>query len=100
VPARFDYARSLAERWRGDPAAVRFELECWEAFWEAHLRRGAGRSDRGSIAGALEALRALADIRDHLLANVQARPAFDLMLLRFPRVTLEASTEEELPAHA
>jgi DNA polymerase-3 subunit delta' len=100
VPARFDYARSLAERWRGDPAAVRFELECWEAFWEAHLRRAAGRSDRAAIAGALEALRALADIRDHLLANVQARPAFDLMLLRFPRVTLEASTEEELPAHA
>lgn len=100
VPARFDYARSLAERWRGDADAVRFELECWEAFWEGHLRRAARGNDRRGIAGALEALRAIAAVREHLLANVQARPAFDLMLLRFPRVTLERSTEEELPADA
>ncbi|WBL37448.1 hypothetical protein O0235_07690 [Tepidiforma flava] len=79
---------------------VRFELECWEAYWEAGLRAAAARGDRPAIAGALEALRAIADVREHLLASVQARPAFDLMLLRFPRGTLVSSTEEELPAHA
>ena len=100
IPARFEYARSLAERWRGDQAAVRFELECWEAFWEERLRRAAAAGARQELAGLLEALRAIAAVREHLLANVQARPAFDLMLLRFPRVTLEPSTEEELPAHA
>lgn len=99
LPARFDYARSLAERWRGDQAAVRFELECWEAYWEARLRAAAS-SDRTAAAGALEALRAIAAARGHLLASVQPRPAFDLMLLRFPRGTLEGSSEEELPAHA
>ncbi|MEJ5222386.1 MAG: hypothetical protein WHT63_10325 [Tepidiforma sp.] len=100
LPARFDYARSLAERWRGDQAAVRFELECWEAYWEERLRRAAAAGARQELAGLLEALRAIAAVREHLLANVQARAAFDLMLLRFPRVTLEPSTEEELPAHA
>lgn len=99
VAARFEYARTLAERWRSDQAAVRFELDCWEAFWERQLRRAAaGR--REAVAGPLEALRAIAALREHLLANVQARPAFDLMLLRFPRATLEGSTEEVLPAHA
>ncbi len=99
VAARFEYARTLAERWRGDQAAVRFELDCWEAFWEERLRRAAS-GPREAVAGSLEALRAIADLREHLLANVQARPAFDLMLLRFPRATLEGSTEEVLPAHA
>jgi DNA polymerase III delta prime subunit len=97
--ARFDYARSLADRWRGDVAAIRFELECWESFWEERLRRAAS-GPRDAIAGPLEALRAIAALREHLLANVQQRPAFDLMLLSFPRVTLEGRPEEELPANA
>ncbi|WP_322796442.1 hypothetical protein [Tepidiforma sp.] len=99
VPARFQYAADLASRWRSDSAAVRFELDCWESFWEARLR-SASVDSPDDARGALAALRAIAALREHLNANVQVRPAFDLMLLSFPRVTLEHSPEEELPAHA
>ena len=52
------------------------------------------------MAGYVEALRAIVTARADLQANVMARPAFELMLLTFPRVTLGLSTEEESAAYA
>mgnify|MGYP001359687176 CR=1 FL=1 len=101
LTGRFTYARDLADRWRSDRLAVLSELDVWEAFWEERLRRGAGEGGgRDGLAGALAALRAIAAARADLQANVTARPAFELMLLSFPRVTLATSPEEESAAYA
>ena len=85
--ARFHYAGELAERYRKDRTATATELDAWETFWEAQLREGApGNNGRDPRIGALEALRAVTLARADLLANVMPRPAFELMLLTFPRV--------------
>ncbi len=98
---RFKYANDLAERWRKDRAPVQVELDTWEAFWEERLRNGASEeASQEALVGALDALKAIAQVREDLLANVIPRTAFELMLLSFPRVTLTISPEEEPVAHA
>ena len=98
---RFKYADGLAERWRKDRAPVHVEIDTWEAFWEERLRNGASENaSQDDLAAALEALRAITQVREDLLANVIPRTAFELMLLSFPRATLVISPEEEPVAHA
>lgn len=92
---RLNYAGDLAERWRRDRRAVGNELDAWEAFWEARLFEAAHRANDRFAGGVVEALRAVTQAREDLLAQVQARPALELMLLHFPRITLEAPPGEE-----
>lgn len=100
---RLAYGADLAERWRRDRHLVHAELETWEEFWERRLRDAADNATKAN--DAIAALRAIAGARDDLEANVQPRLALDLMLLRFPTVTLEPDATEtigetEAPAHA
>lgn len=97
---RFAYAGDLAERWRRDRAPVLAEIDAWEAFWEERLRQAAGTP--ATAASALQALKAAVQARADLQAQVLVRPALELMLLSFPRVTLagEHPSEEDIAAHA
>ena len=98
---RFREANSLAERFRKDRGPVLAEVEVWESFWEARLRDGsASGASKEELAASLEALNAIREVRENLMANVNPRTAFELMLLSFPRVTLAVSPEEEPVAHA
>ncbi|MEO8541561.1 MAG: hypothetical protein ABI577_17600, partial [bacterium] len=98
---RFRYANDLAERWRKERAPVLNEIDVWEAFWEERLRDGASEgASADDLRGALEALRAITQVREDLQVNVIPRTAFELMLLTFPRVTLSISREEEPAAYA
>lgn len=85
---RMTYAGDLAERWRRDRELVLTELDVWETFWEERLRKGLGEED--DARDALDALQAVAEARSDLEAQVVARMALELMLLRFPAVTLAA----------
>jgi DNA polymerase-3 subunit delta' len=100
LSARLKYAEDLAERWRRDRRAVTNEIDAWEAFWEGRLRDAARDVDERSTHEALGALRAVTRAREDLLAQVQVRPALELMLLQFPRLTLGSPTEEPASAHA
>jgi len=98
---RFRYAADAAERWRKDRLAVLVEIDAWESFWEERLRGGASEgAGHDELAGALEAMKAIRQVREDLQTNVIPRSAFELMLLSFPRVTLAASPEEEPVAYA
>ncbi|MGE3074510.1 MAG: ATP-binding protein [Dehalococcoidia bacterium] len=98
---RFRYAATLADRWREDRSAILVELDAWESFWEERLRLGAAsRETHETLAGYVEALNAVSQARADLRGNVLARAAFELMLLSFPRVTLDISPEEEPVAYA
>ncbi len=98
---RFAYAADLAERWRKDRHAILAEIDTWESFWEERLREGVASGEgKEAMAGYIGALRAIVTARADLQANVMARPAFELMLLSFPRVTLALSPEEESAAYA
>jgi len=98
---RLTYAEDLAERWRRDRRAVTNEIDAWEAFWEARLRGAATDDDEQATRSMFDALRAVERAREDLLAQVQVRPALELMLLHFPRLTLdELSTEEPASTHA
>lgn len=98
---RFSYAGEITERFRKDRNSVVPELDAWEAFWEERLRTGPGRAEsRNDLAAVVGALRAIAQLREDLLANVNTRAAFELMLLSFPRVTLDVTPEEESLAYA
>lgn len=97
--ARFTYAGELAERFRRDRTPVQAELNAWEAFWEEQLQLAA-RQEQADVAGMVEALQAIALARADLMAQVMARPTFELMLLSFPTLTLEVPVGEELAAHA
>ena len=97
---RLKYSEDLAERWRRDRSLVHNELDAWEAFWQERLHRVAAGSDAAAARDAATALAAVATAREDLLSNVLARAALDLMLLHFPRVTLEATPgEEPVPTH-
>ena len=85
---RFRYANQLAEQWRKDRAVLHSTLDIWEAFWEARLRE-ASAIDREAALEAVRAIDAVMQCRADLMANVQSRPAFELMLLTFPRVSRE-----------
>ena len=100
VSDRLRYAEDLAGRWRRDRRAVGAELDAWEAFWEARLRLAAHEENTEALPRIVEALRAIQRARQDLMAQVQAQPALELMLLQFPRITLEEPTEELTPANA
>ncbi len=96
---RFSYAGGLAERWRRDRNLGFAELEVWESFWEQRLQDAAASESHSAAAtDALDALRSIGDARDDLEAQVIARAALELMILRFPAVTL--AEMEEASAHA
>ena len=96
---RLRYAEDLADRWRRDRNLVYAELDAWETFWEERLRAAVEAGAEGGPAPAVVALQAVAAARDDLEAQVIARLALDLMLLRFPVVTLDVTaTEETAPA--
>lgn len=97
---RFKYSEDLAERWRRDRSLVHNELDAWEAFWQERLHRVAAAGDANAARDAAAALAAVTTAREDLLANVLPRAALDLMLLHFPRVTLEVTPgEEPVPTH-
>lgn len=83
---RMSYAGDLAERWRRDRELVLTELDIWETFWESFLWEKAAEAEASG--DALEGLRAVTEARRDLEAQVVARMALELMLLRFPTVTL------------
>ncbi len=85
---RMTYAGDLAERWRRDRELVLTELDVWETYWESRLRDQVAAEN--GAREALEALQAVAEARRDLEAQVVARMALELMLLRFPAVTLAA----------
>ncbi len=96
---RITRAVSMHESWRnGQRTVVLTELDSWEAFWEGRLRVAAETGQHDEARDALRALDAVTLGRADLQANVQVRPAMELMLLSFPRVTLGAITSEEVPA--
>ena len=102
IAERFKYGNDLAERYRRDRASGARELDAWETFWEGELRAlaAAGSPEPEQLRPLVEALRAVARAREDILANVQLRPALDLMLLSFPARTLAAQQGDEVPSHA
>jgi hypothetical protein len=93
---RLKHAADLAERWRRDRAAAGLEIEAWAAFWEGRLRTAAtGDLEAGDAAGATDALRAVLQARTDLQTQVLPRVALDLMLLSFPRATIEGVSERD-----
>ena len=99
---RFEYAADLAEKWRRDRNQVAPEMDAWESFWERELRQSSlhQQDDPEVPRQNLEALKAVEQCRVDLLTNVVPRTAFELMLLSFPRRTLDVTTEEEPAAYA
>ncbi len=97
---RLAYAAELNDVWRRDRTGVAVALDTWEVFWEARLRRAAGEGGQPLASGIVEALQAVSQARADLQAQVQVRPALELMLLGFPMVTLESHPEEEPAGYA
>jgi DNA polymerase-3 subunit delta' len=94
---RLAYANDLSERWRRDRSLVTVELDAWEVFWERELRRAADGEGAVAPLEALGALQAVAAARQDLHDYVMARAALELMLLRFPRATINESGEPSAP---
>ena len=101
---RLRYSDDLAKRARDDRAHVANQLEIWEAFWEGQLFAAAGapagEAGEAVATESARALRAVASAREALLANVLPRPALDLMLLSFPRLTLAAREQDDIADNA
>ncbi len=98
---RMVYAGDLAERWRRERELVLTELDIWETYWEGLLRERAadvpppGADDVAGVRPVVEALQAVAEARRDLEAQVIARMALELMLLRFPTATLAAEGDTD-----
>lgn len=92
---RFRYAGELATRWQKDREMGGRELDAWEAFWEQQLLAAAADGDEQAGSGATEALIAIRQVRADLLGQVVPRMAIELMLVCFPRVTLESQPAQE-----
>jgi DNA polymerase-3 subunit delta' len=90
---RLRYAGELSERWRKDRANVGRELDAWEMFWEERLYAAASATAQDAARAALEALNAVRQTRDDLIAQVVPRMAFELMLVSFPAATLVAGPQ-------
>ena len=106
---RLILARQMAERWGGQPEALRTTLRAWLAWWRDVLLVQQGLEDRVAHGEAAERValrqaaaametreaqaaqervrRTLADLE----ANVNARLALDLLLLRLPTVPARAA---------
>ncbi|HET7737241.1 MAG TPA: hypothetical protein VFK32_01575 [Tepidiformaceae bacterium] len=90
---RFAYASDLAERWRRDRSLVTGELDAWEVYWERRLRRASLDEPGFTPEETLDALRAIEQARTDLQAQVMTRPALELMLLSFPRGTMDGTPD-------
>ena len=97
---RLRYSDDLAKRARTDRPHLNSQLDIWEAFWSDQLHRAAGEPAFGDSAAILGALRAVTQARQDILANVLPRPALDLMLLSFPRLTLSDTLRDETASNA
>jgi hypothetical protein len=65
-----------------------------ESLFEARLREQAvAHAPAAEVRETVDALAVVARTREDLLANVQARIALHLMLVAFPRRTLEEAAE-------
>ncbi len=99
---RLDYADMLARRWPRERASVLELLDHWRGWWRDQLLAAAGLAD-GQPSGAdtdpeaasesASALAALERARAHLLANVVAQFALEVLMLDLPRRS--APTREE-----
>ncbi|MEX2159042.1 MAG: hypothetical protein WEB04_06520 [Dehalococcoidia bacterium] len=97
---RFAYAASLGARFPRDPQAVRATLELWRAWWRDVLLAAAGREElvaererldtlrslaaQWGVEGAVRALAAVGNGRQHLEEHANATLALEVMLLEVP----------------
>lgn len=88
---RFTHAAEMTERYRRDRALLAPELDAWDAFWERQLRLAAEGTGVFPARQALESLQAVERAREDLQAQVMTRPALELMLLTFPRATMDGT---------
>jgi len=103
---RFDYASTLSQRWRRERGSVIATLDLWAEWWRDILLRVARLGDgaesvqdgsetpRWSAADAVQALRAVRQAREHLLANVNPQLALEVMMLDLPVAVAESETED------
>ena len=103
---RFDYAGTLAQRWRRERGSVIATLDLWAEWWRDALIEAAGLGDgarsvhdgtetpRWSAADAVRALRVVRQARKHLLANVNPQLALEVMMLDLPIAANESETED------
>ncbi len=103
---RLDYAGELASLWSKDREAAEEALRALQGLYRGLLRAGAGSGQGAgqpiltplpdqlqglSIPALAGALRALALVSEHLLQNVNARLALDVLLLELPPSPATAS---------
>ncbi|MEX0786928.1 MAG: hypothetical protein WD939_09845, partial [Dehalococcoidia bacterium] len=97
---RFAYAAALGQRYQRDQQAVGASLDVWGGWWRDVLLTAAGREDLTSdserldtlrsnaaqygVAGAVQALRAVDDVRQHLDEHASPTLALEVMLLELP----------------
>ena len=97
---RFAYAASLGARFPRDPGAVRATLELWRAWWRDVLLAAAGREElvadterldtlrslgaQWGVEGAVRALAAVGNGRQHLEEHANPTLALEVMLLDVP----------------
>jgi DNA polymerase-3 subunit delta' len=97
---RFAYAASLGSRFSRDPQLVRTALEVWRDWWRDVLLAAAGREElvadtarldtlrsvaaQWGVAGAVRALTAVGNGRQHLEEHASPTLALEVMLLEVP----------------
>jgi DNA polymerase-3 subunit delta' len=95
---RLDYADTLARRWPRERASVLELLDHWRGWWRERLLAAAAERRATEAEEALAALTAVQRAREHLLANVVAQFALEVLMLDLP--TRAAPTREEAGAAA
>jgi DNA polymerase-3 subunit delta' len=97
---RFAYAAALGARFPRDPQTVRTSLDVWGDWWRDVLLTAAGREEltaaaerldtlrshaaQYGIAGAVQALTAITNVRRHLEEHASPTLALEVMLLELP----------------
>ena len=86
---RLDYADTLARRWGRERASVLELLDHWRDWWRERLIEASGlgsepRPDTAAAREAASALSALQRARAHLLGNVVAQFALEVLMLDLP----------------
>ena len=90
---RLDYADTLARRWPRERASVLELLDHWRGWWRERLLAAAAERRATEAEEALAALAAVLRAREHLLANVVAQFALEVLMLDLP--TRAAPSREE-----
>ena len=93
---RLDYADTVARRWPRERASVLELLDHWRGWWRERLLAAAAERRTTEAEEAVAALAALQRAREHLLANVVAQFALEVLMLDLP--TRAAPTREEAGA--